>query len=72
MQTPRAWGLSRPAALLSVFLPYLFSDTVFDNRRTMQELGQSPPPFEGYAHDLLRWAKEQRFSYPYRPWPASS
>lgn len=68
-ETPRAWGLSRGAALLKVFLPYLRDDLVFDNRRVLDELGQRPASFVSYAVPLLRFARQGGFAYPYRPWP---
>lgn len=68
-ETPRAWGLSRGAARLKVFLPYLEGDLVFDNRRIVEQLGQRPASFVGYAHALLRFAERGGFAYPYRPWP---
>jgi thioester reductase-like protein len=67
--TPRRWGLALPASLLGVFAPYLFFDTVFDNRRVKEEMGESPAPFTDYAHDLLRFSLDNGFRYPYRPWP---
>jgi thioester reductase-like protein len=57
--TPRAWGLS---------LPYLTFNTVFDNSRVREELGCAPKPFSEYALPLFRFAKENRFAYPYKPW----
>ncbi len=68
-RTPRSWGLARPGALFRVFVPYLRADTVYDNRRVVQELGQAPTPFTDYAYPLLRFAKDGGFRYPYRPWP---
>ena len=44
-------------------------NTVFDNSRICQELGEEPPPFNEYAYGLLNFAVEGDFSYPYRPWP---
>lgn len=67
--TPAAWGVSRPASLLKVFLPYMTFDTVFDNRRIVAELGETPVPFPQYAYPLLRYAVNHRFKYPYVPWP---
>ena len=67
--TPRGWGLSLPASLLKVFLPYLTFNTVFDNRRVVEELGEAPRPFNEYALGLLRFAQDGKFTYPYLPWP---
>lgn len=67
--TPRGWGMARHAALLKVFLPYLTFDTVFDNRRVVGALGESPAPFSDYAYPLLRFAVDGGFRYPYKAWP---
>ncbi len=56
-------------ALLKVFWPYIVFDTVFDNRRVVEELGHAPVPFTAYAGELYRWSREVRFEYPYRPLP---
>jgi len=69
--TPRRWGVSRPGALLDVFLPYLACDTVFENSRVVSELGETPARFVDYAHGLYRFARDGGFRYPYRPWPGS-
>jgi thioester reductase-like protein len=66
--TPRSWGLSLPASAMKVFLPYLTFNTVFDNSRVREELGCAPKPFSEYALPLFRFAKENRFTYPYKPW----
>ena len=70
--TPRNWGLSLPASLLKVFLPYLTFNTVFDNRRVVEELGEAPRPFNEYALGLLRFARNGNFNYPYLPWPGGA
>lgn len=70
--TPRKWGLSLPASLLKVFLPYLTFDTVFDNRRVALALGEAPASFDRYAYGLYRFAVDNNFSYPYRPWPGGA
>lgn len=67
--TPRGWGVSLPASLLMVFLPYLNFNTVFDNTRVVTELGEAPRPFDQYALGLLRFALGGKFTYPYKPWP---
>jgi nucleoside-diphosphate-sugar epimerase len=67
--TPRGWGLALPASLLGVFAPYLFFNTVFDNQRVKEEMGESPAPFTDYAYGLLRFALDNDFRYPYLPWP---
>lgn len=68
-RTPRAWGAAPAASLLKVFLPYLNFDTVFDNQRVVAELGETPVPFGAYANQLMQFATDHDFSYPYRPWP---
>jgi hypothetical protein len=68
--TPRRLGLSGPASLLRVFWPYVVFDTVFDNRRVVEELGAAPPSFADYAEPLVDFALQNRFSYPYQSWPA--
>lgn len=68
--TPRSLGVSGPASLLNVFWPYVVFDTVFDNRRVVEELGEQPVPFSEYAGPVLDFALEHGFAYPYQPWPA--
>src|SRR6185503_10388726 len=53
-------------SLFKVFLPYITFDTVFDNSRAVAEIGAAPTPFTEYCADLYRFAKSNRFSYPYR------
>jgi thioester reductase-like protein len=57
------------ASLLKVFLPYLVWNTVFDNTRVVTELGRAPAPFSQYSYPLLKFSKENHFTYPYREWP---
>jgi thioester reductase-like protein len=57
------------ASLMKVFLPYLTYNTVFDNTRVVSETGRAPVPFSRYCFPLLKFAREGRFTYPYRPWP---
>jgi thioester reductase-like protein len=57
------------ATLLKVFLPYLVWNTVFDNSRVVAEMGAKPEPFSKYCFPLLKFSREAKFSYPYRPWP---
>src|SRR5438309_5800307 len=61
--------LGHAASLLEVFLPYLVWNTVFDNTRVVAELRRAPAPFSSYCFSLFRYAKENRFRYPYREWP---
>jgi thioester reductase-like protein len=60
------------ATLLKVFLPYLVWNTVFDNSRVVSEMGRCPAKFSQYCLPLLRFSREGRFTYPYRPWPAGA
>jgi len=71
-ESPQAWGISRPAALLKVFLPYLCFDTVFDNTRVTRALGERPLAFDQYASRLLDFAVEHAMSYPYEAFPPPS
>jgi thioester reductase-like protein len=65
-------AFGRSASLLKVFLPYLVWDTVFENSWVVAEMGRAPEPFSKYCYPLLRFSREHGFSYPYKPWPASS
>jgi thioester reductase-like protein len=67
--TPKSWGVALPASLLKMFWPYLMFNTVFDNQRVKEEMGESPMPFSKYAYPLLQFAVKNKFSYPYKPWP---
>ena len=71
-ETPTQWGVSRPAALLKVFLPYLCFDTVFDNTRVTRALGERPASFDQYASRLLDFAVDHAMSYPYEAFPPPS
>jgi len=57
------------ATLLKVFLPYLTWNTVFENARVAAEMGAKPAPFSKYCFALLKFSRENDFSYPYQPWP---
>jgi nucleoside-diphosphate-sugar epimerase len=57
------------ASLLKVFWPYLDWNTVFDNSRVAQEMGEAPARFTTYAYPLLKWSRENRFKYPAKRWP---
>jgi len=72
MGTPRSWKVAYPASLMKVFFPYLLADTVYDNQRIVEALGEAPVPFTAYAYEYLRFAKEGGFRYPYRPWPSDA
>jgi thioester reductase-like protein len=58
------------ATLLKVFLPYLVWNTVFDNSRVVAEMGRRPVPFSKYCYPLLRFSRENNFTYQYRDWPS--
>lgn len=60
------------ASLLKVFWPYLDWNTVFDNSRVMQEMGEAPAKFTSYAYPLLRFSRANKFRYPAKPWPVSA
>jgi len=68
----RAGKVGGLATLLKVFLPYLVWNTVFDNRRVVAEMGTRPTPFSQYCYPLLRFSRENNFSYKYRDLPASA
>ena len=72
MRTPRKYGLAPAASLMKVFWPYLVYNTVFDNSRVCEELGESPVPFSKYAYPLLQFALGGGFRYPYVDWPADA
>jgi thioester reductase-like protein len=67
----RNGAVGHGASLLKVFWPYLKWNTVFDNSRVVQELGEPPAKFSSYAFPLLRFSRENRFRYPAKPWPAT-
>ncbi|HTQ95785.1 MAG TPA: SDR family oxidoreductase [Candidatus Acidoferrum sp.] len=60
------------ASLLKVFWPYLDWNTVFDNSRVVQEMGESPAKFTSYAYPLLQFSRTNKFKYPLKPWPSTS
>jgi thioester reductase-like protein len=57
------------ASLLKVFWPYLDWNTVFDNSRVAQEMGEPPAKFSSYAFPLLQFSRTNKFQYPVKPWP---
>jgi thioester reductase-like protein len=69
--TLRGTGIGRACSRMRVFMPYLKWNTVFDNRRIVDEIGFGPAPFVDYCAPLLRWSLDHRFTYPYREWPDS-
>ena len=60
------------ASLLKVFWPYLDWNTVFDNSRVVQEMGEAPTNFSSYAYPLLRFSRANQFKYPAKPWPGDA
>ena len=60
------------ASLLKVFWPYLDWNTVFDNSRVVQEMGEAPAKFSSYAYPLLQFSRANKFKYPAKPWPTDS
>jgi thioester reductase-like protein len=60
------------ASLLKVFWPYLDWNTVFDNSRVVQEMGEAPAKFSTYAYPLLQFSRANNFKYPAKPWPADA
>src|SRR5205085_1529928 len=59
------------ASLMKVFMPYLVWNTVFDNTRVVTELGRAPVPFSRYSYGLLKFSRENNFTYNYQGWPAT-
>jgi thioester reductase-like protein len=60
------------ASLLKVFWPYLDWNTVFDNSRVVQEMGEVPAKFSSYAFPLLQFSRANKFKYPAKPWPVDA
>jgi thioester reductase-like protein len=67
----RGGSVAYAASLMKVFMPYLVWNTVFDNTRVSSELGRKPVPFSQYGYGLLKFSRENDFTYPYKPWPAA-
>jgi thioester reductase-like protein len=67
----RAGKIGGLATLMKVFLPYLVWNTVFDNARVAAEMGRRPAPFSQYCYPLLRFSRENQFTYKYRDVPAA-
>jgi thioester reductase-like protein len=68
-RSPRGLGVSGFASMLNVFWPYVTYDTVFDNRRVVEELGEAPLPFGEYGSRVLDFALDHNFTYSYQRWP---
>jgi thioester reductase-like protein len=60
------------ASLLKVFWPYLDWNTVFDNSRVVEEMGETPAKFSSYAFPLLQFSRANKFKYPTKPWPVDA
>jgi thioester reductase-like protein len=67
----RRGNMGHGAALMKVFLPYIYWNTVFDNSRVVNEMGGAPAPFTKYCFPLLKFSRENHFQYPYQAWPAA-
>jgi nucleoside-diphosphate-sugar epimerase len=65
----RGGKAQRIGALLSVFVPYMAADIVYDNARSVTDLHTAPVPFTRYGADLYDYAKSVNFEFPYRPLP---
>ncbi len=68
----RRGNIGHGAALMKVFLPYIYWNTVFDNSRVVNEMGGAPAPFTKYCFPLLKFSRENLFRYPYAAWPAAA
>jgi len=51
---------------------YLTWNTIFDNTRVVSELRRKPVPFSQYSYPLLKFSRENNFSYIYKPWPRTA
>jgi hypothetical protein len=66
---PKAGSLQRAGALLSVLIPYIATDIVYDNTRAVTDLHSAPTPFTSYGAALYTYAKSVNFEFPYRALP---
>jgi hypothetical protein len=66
---PKAGNLQRVGALLSVYLPYIATDTVYDNTHAVADLHAAPTPFTSYGAALYTYATSVNFEFPYTPLP---
>ncbi|MEM8607279.1 MAG: SDR family oxidoreductase [Myxococcota bacterium] len=66
---PKQNSAQRLAALLSVFVPYVAADIVYDNTHAIADLGTTPTPFTRYGADVYQYAKSVNFEFPFRPLP---
>ncbi len=68
----RKGSIGYSASLMKVFMPYLVWNTVFDNTRVTSELGRKPVPFSQYSYPLLKFSRDNNFTYHYKPWPTAA
>ena len=68
----RKGSMAYGASLMKVFMPYLVWNTVFDNTRATTELAKQPVPFSKYSYSLLKFSRDNNFTYHLKPWPSSS
>jgi len=66
---PKAGNLHRIGALLSMLVPYIATDIVYDNTRAVTDLHSAPTPFTSYGAALYTYAKSVNFEFPYRALP---
>jgi hypothetical protein len=66
----KAGSLQRIGALLSVLIPYMATDIVYDNSNAVTDLHTAPTAFTSYGAALYTYAKSVNFEFPYRPLPA--
>jgi thioester reductase-like protein len=67
-RAPRKSVVAAAGTIMKAWWPYVTFDTVFDNRRVVEELGHGPVPFESYAAELYQWCKAHRYAYPHVAW----
>ncbi len=72
LMAARGGSIGHIGWLLKVFIPYLVWNTVFDNTRVVSELGRAPAPFSQYSYPLLKFSKENHFTFPYQKWPEAA
>ena len=68
----RGTGIGSGASLMKVFIPYLVWNTVFDNTRVVSETGRAPAAFSEYSYPLLKFSRDNRFTYHYQDWPGAA
>ncbi len=68
-ELPSTTRAQRLGSTLSIALPYLTTDTVYDNARSVRDLGSEPVPFTRYAADLYNCSKSLNFELSHRELP---